>query len=182
MKPKISIACIKKGTDNCFGQAFSAGLNDRPSLFGASEHTESTAADSMLSNSLVGSLGKASFVDFNISIGRRTSIAKNMQIRRRTEVDEPHLRPSDGSLNDRSSTVEEGNVNEIQPSISTGKCYSDVKYEESKDQVPLKVLKQTSFETIEEQRCDSHRSNNSGRLHNGIRSFVNCNNETDGFD
>ena len=101
--------------ENGLTQVFSAGLANRPSLFGPSEHSESTAADSMFSSSIVGSMGKGSFVDFSMSMGRRTSIAKNLQIRRRTEVvTNEHVRGSDdSSLNERSSTIEEGNVNVI---------------------------------------------------------------------
>ena len=53
-------------------------------------------------------------------------------MRRNTEVKSVvttnlNLRESDSSLNDRSSTIEEGNVGSIQPSISSGKCHSDVR-------------------------------------------------------
>ena len=179
VKPKMSIGNLTD-KDNSLTQAFSAGLANRSSLFGPSEHSESTAADSMFSGgSIVGSLGKNSFVDFSMSMGRRTSIAQNLQLRRRTEVaQESALRSDESSLNERSSTIEEGNVNVIQPSISAGKCHSDVKYEETKE--PL--ISQRISEGSAEHLCDSHRSGNSGRAHNAIRSFVNVNDETDGLD
>lgn len=160
---------------------FSLSMGARPSLFSSSEvQTESTAMDSMFSGSLVGSLGKASFVDFSMSIGRRTSIAKNLQ-RRRTEIVED-IRESEGSLNDRGSALdqqhdeEEGNVNQIQSSIKVGgKCFSDVKIEEHKDHSKSKSASDM---------LDSHRSGSgSGRLHNVIGSFVDPadNNEEDPF-
>lgn len=66
-----------------FTQLFQANTDNRSSvLFGSSVNTDSTVADSMLSGSIVGSVGKGSIVDFNMSnIGRRTSIAVNMQRR-----------------------------------------------------------------------------------------------------
>ena len=134
--------------------------------------TESTAQDSMFSGSLVGSLGKGSFVDFSMSIGRRTSIAKNLAHRRRTEIVEDVRRESDGtaSLNDRGSVIleqqeEEGNVNLIRSIKAGGMCFSDVNVtiEECKENMNKSA---PGF-------LDSHRSGSgSGRLHNVIGSFV----------
>ena len=151
---------------------FSLSMGARPSLFSSSEvQTESTAQDSMFSGSLVGSLGKGSFVDFSMSIGRRTSIAKNLVQRRRTEIIED-VRESDGtaSLNDRGSAIqeqqeEEGNVNLIRSIKAEGRCFSDVKIstEETKENMNKSALG----------LMDSHRSGSgSGRLHNVIGSFV----------
>ena len=69
------------GLGQVFSQGFSLGLgNDNRSsvLFGSSTlNSESTVGDSMCSGSILGSVGKGSIVDFNISglLGRRTSIA-----------------------------------------------------------------------------------------------------------
>ena len=93
------------------------------SIFGQSMATESTVADSMCSGSIIDSSGKASFIDFTIRNSdfnnRRTSIAQNiLNSRRRTLEIKPEDRPSEESLNNRGSAIEEGQVNDIHLAIN----------------------------------------------------------------
>lgn len=95
-KPKMSINLKNKESYrvSIFGQSF-GGANQ--SDYAQSELTEQTAADSLFSNSLMGSFGKGSIVDFNMSgCFCRTSIVQKH--RRRTEV-EVAKRESEGSIN-----------------------------------------------------------------------------------
>ena len=49
-----------------------------------------------------------------------------MQVRRKTEAIREPRSPGDGSLNDRCSNLEEGQVNQINDPVSHGKFKSDV--------------------------------------------------------
>lgn len=170
LKPRMNIANLVN-KDCGFTQLFQGNTDNRSSvLFGSSVNTDSTVADSMLSGSIVGSVGKGSIVDFNMSnIGRRTSIAVNMQ--RRQTVQPTIARQSDSSLNDRGSAIGEGHVNHINSAINSGKHFSEVGQEEFK----------TSVEAVGNGQCDSQRSGSgSGRKHMGIRSFVNDCDREDG--
>lgn len=75
----------------------------------------------MLDNSgssyVASSIGKGgSILDFNF--GRRTSLATNLQIRRKTEQTKDSRVSSDiSSLNDRTSIVEEGVKNAINSAV-----------------------------------------------------------------
>ncbi len=85
-------------------------------------NTESTVADSMCGGSLIDSTGKASFIDFarhSSFNNRRTSIAQNIITNRRTtEIANRQSRPSEDSLNNRGSALEEGHVNDIHLAIN----------------------------------------------------------------
>jgi len=74
----------------------------------------------MLDNSgssyVASSIGKGSILDFNF--GRRTSLAMNLQIRRKTEQVKNSCVSSDiSSLNDRTSIIEEGVKNQINSAV-----------------------------------------------------------------
>jgi len=146
--------------------------NNEQNIFGATSQTDSTVADSMYSSSLVGlgSVGKASFVDFSMCYGFRTSIASKRPRRGTELLIREEVRESEGSINDRGSSLEEGQVNKIDSVVplkcktSPVKCYSDVKVEEFKDSVEGE---------LRPVRSNSNRSGSgSGRLHNGIKSFI----------
>ena len=111
-KPKMSLGNLSgfKGNDNPFAMGFSLG--NRDSFAMSDNRTESTAAESMFSTSVV-SVGKnVSIVD----IGLRTSFANSTHQRRQTEKFKPqHLGNSVVQIEEvRSSNVaEESSLNKI---------------------------------------------------------------------
>lgn len=122
----------------------------------------------MYSNSLVGSIGKASIVDFDkMSSSIRTSIVKN--IHRKTEVlSKNRLRDSEASFNDRCSKLDEGSANSAQPSIN--------KYSSAVESAEFNcsVIRETLNES-------QNSGSNSGRKYAAVKSFV-CPNDEDGFE
>ncbi len=174
LKPKMSLGAINM-KDNSFNATMTQ--NNEQNIFGMASQTDSTAADSIFSSSLIGgfSFGKASLVDL---VGHRTSIASKRQRRGTELLIREEVRESEGSF-DRGSSLEEGRVNQInsvvppllQSQSSPKKCFSDVKYEEFNSSV--------EGELSRPMRCDSNRSGSgSGRLQ-PVRSFINPETEVD---
>lgn len=176
-KPKMSLPMMTATKENLFGTSLPARSDS--TAFGAMSATDSTAASSMFSGSLVGlncSGGKASIVDLSnwSGSGFRTSIVKKNLDRRATVPVREQSRESEiSSLNDRGSALdEEGKVNHIETSLKHNKCYSDVK-------VATEAFKYS--EDLTAQLQDSQRSGSgSRREHECIRSFIAHNEESTG--
>ena len=99
--------------------------------YAAFSQTDSTAAESMFSSSLVGlnCSGKGSIVDFGAACFKnyRTSIVKNAKRRLTVPVREQSRESQASSLNDRGSNLdEEGKINSIETSFKQLKCFSAV--------------------------------------------------------
>lgn len=115
-KPKLSLGNFSEKSS-----LFKSDNANRSSLFGCqSQITDSTVAESMLDHSgssyVASSIGKGSILDFNF--GRRTSLAMNLQMRRKTEqAKESRISSDISSLNDRSSQIEEGVKNSINSAV-----------------------------------------------------------------
>ena len=96
LKPRMSIGALTANKpDSRFSNMIPAQqhISDQNSIFGISHNTESTAADSMFSGSLVGinSTGLGSNVELSaIGGGFRTSIVKNMNRRATLPVRASH--------------------------------------------------------------------------------------------
>lgn len=102
-----TMASTKPGLGQVYSQGF--GLENRSSaLFGSAMNSESTVGDSLYSGSILGSCGKSSIMDFNVSgLVRRTSIAQSIEQQRHkstllaaTNSGQEDIRESDSSLND----------------------------------------------------------------------------------
>ena len=143
LKPRMSIGHLPASNklDARVSSLIGGGqqISDNNSIFGITQATESTQADSMFSGSavLLNSTGMGSAVEFGaIGADFRTSITKNIQRRgtvptrpSREEARESELSSVD---NRESGCTDEGQVNKIE-SVIPAKCYSAVEIEEFKD-------------------------------------------------